>query len=475
MKRQILITGIILISTGLLVADGNIKGEAVKERNARMKWWSEARFGMFVHWGLYSIPAGQWGERKWTRGGVEWIQQRAGVPAEIYEKELVPKFKPKADFAKEWAQIAKSAGCRYLVFTTKHHEGFALHDSKLTTFDAKDACGRDLYKEIVDATKAEGLKVGAYHSIIDWHHPHAYAGFGLPTVKGAINEGRENSIYIDYLHGQVKEIMSSYGPIDIVWWDYSSKQCQGERWRAKELIAMVRKYQPQIVMNNRLYRSPEAGWPDKHDWLEGFSIGLQYGDFCTPEQKIPANGVQGVFWETCMTMNTSWGYNQHDHKWKSTSQLIQNLIDIVSKGGNYLLNIGPKADGSIPKESIERMEAIGKWMNINGEAIYGTTVSPYGKPKWGRYTKKPTKLYAHIFNWPQTAKLSVPIANLKVSKAYLLADKEQRALPMQHTETDLIISLPTEAPDSIASIVVIEHKKYPVEQGAEGDAVNCAP
>ena len=335
-----------------------------------------------------------------------------------------------------------------------------MHDSALTTFDAKDACGRDLFKEIVEATRAEGLKVGAYHSVIDWHHPHAYAGeeFGIPFVKGTSNEGRDNSIYLDYLHGQVREIVSGYGPIDIIWWDYSKEQCQGESWRAKELIAMVRKYQPQIVMNNRLYRTPEAGWPKNHDWSKGFSIDPQYGDFCTPEQKIPADGVKGVYWETCMTMNTGWGYNQHDQAWKSSTELIHNLIDIVSKGGNYLLNVGPKADGSIPKESIERMEAIGQWMNTNGQAIYETTASPFGKPQWGRYTSKPGKLYAHIFHWPQEAKLSVPVANLHVSKAYLLADQEQQSLPTQQTDQNLLISLPAEAPDAIASVVVIEYQ-----------------
>ncbi|MDG1301719.1 MAG: alpha-L-fucosidase [Opitutae bacterium] len=460
MKNIILTTCMLLISTNILAAAGDIKSEAIKDRDTRMEWWREARFGMFVHWGLYSIPAGKWEEKEFKKGGVEWIQSKAAISADVYEAELIPQFKPKAEFAEEWARIAKTAGCRYLVFTSKHHEGFALHDSKLTTFDAKDTCGRDLFKEIVDATRAEGLKVGAYHSVIDWHHPDAYTGgeFKLPFVRGTTNKGRDNAKYVDYLHGQTKEIMSNYGPIDIVWWDYSSGQCRGESWRAKELISMVRELQPQIVMNNRLYRSPEAGWPNKHDWSEGFSIDPQYGDFCTPEQKIPPNGVEGVDWETCMTMNTTWGYNQFDHKWKSPETLVHNLVDVVSKGGNYLLNIGPKADGSIPKESIERMEAIGNWMNINGDAIYETNASPFGKPAWGRYTKKPGKIYAHVFLWPKGGKLIVPSGDIVVSKAYLLADRKQSALPIQQTEKSLTITLPAEAPDLTASVIVIEHK-----------------
>lgn len=472
MKRLILITGILLISANLLTADDRIKSEAVKARDTRMKWWREARFGMFVHWGLYSIPAGQWEDKNWVSGNAEWIQQRASIPAAIYEEELIPQFKPKAGFAEEWAEIAKLAGCRYLVFTSKHHEGFALHDSKLTTFDAMDTCGRDLFKEIVDATRAEGLRVGAYHSIIDWHHPDAYAGaeFGIPFVKGTSNKGRDNSNYLDYLHGQVKEIMSGYGPIDIVWWDYSKEQCQGESWRAKELVAMVREYQPNIIMNNRLYRSPEAGYPKGNDWSAGFSIDPQYGDFCTPEQRIPPNGVEGVDWESCMTMNTTWGYNQFDHDWKSTETLIRNLVDVVSKGGNYLLNVGPKADGSIPKESIERMKAIGTWMEMNGDAIYGTHASPFGKPDWGRYTTKPGKIYAHVFEWPKKGTLRIETKGLQVGRAYLLADKTQRDLKLKVNQNDVLVHLPEKAPDDIVSVIVIEDESRNAVQQFQSDA-----
>ncbi len=448
-----LITGCALALTSIPVSaeDGAAAGD-------RMAWWREARFGMFVHWGLYSIPAGEWNGRKWKQGGVEWIQQRAGVPAAVYEKRLVPKFKPKADFAREWAETAKTAGCRYLVFTSKHHEGFALHDSKLTTFDAKDATGRDLFKEIVDATRSAGLKVGAYHSVIDWHHPDAYAGLGLPTVKGDVNEGRNNPAYVDYLHGQVEEIMSNYGPIDLVWWDFSSKECQGESWRADELVALVRKHQPRIVMNNRLYRSVEAGWPDKSDWSKGFSIDPKYGDFCTPEQKIPPNGVEGVDWESCMTMNTSWGYNQFDTKWKTTRTLIRNLVDVVSKGGNYLLNVGPMADGTIPEASIERMKGIGRWMDTNGESIYGTVAGPFERPAWGRYTAKPGVIYAQVFDWPASGPLRVADRGTRITRAYLLADKERKSLKIEQAADGWNLHLPEKAPDADVSVIALEHE-----------------
>ena len=433
--------------------------ETLQQRDTRMAWWREARFGMFVHWGLYSIPAGEWDGQKWTSGGMEWIQWWAGIPAEEYARRLVPQFKPKKGFAREWAQQAKAAGCKYVVFTSKHHEGFALHDSAVSDYDAKDACGRDIFKEIVEALRAEGLKVGIYHSVIDWHHPDAYAGMGLPTIKGVTNEGRNNANYVNYLHHQVKELVSGYGPLDIVWWDYSSKQCQGESWRADELMAMVRKHQPGIIMNNRLFRSSEAGWPK--DWSKGFVIDPKYGDFSTPEQHIPPTGVPGVDWETCMTMNGTWGYSRHDQTWKSTQQLIRNLVDIASKGGNYLLNIGPMADGTVPEESVVRMQEIGQWMRVNGESIYGTQASPFAELIWGRCTQKQmganrTRLYLQVFDWPADGKLMLSgLLNTPV-KAFLLADSAQRRLNINQSGNQVTIQVPRETPDQNATVVVLD-------------------
>ena len=324
------------------------------EHARRLRWWREARFGMFVHWGLYSGLAGTWdGKPVATRGGMEWIQQRVGADTGTYARRATPLFKPKPGFAREWARLAREAGCRYVVFTTKHHDGFALHDSKVSDFDAGSVLQRDLVREIVEALRAEGLRVGFYHSVIDWHHdqyaynrskllPHPHRGKPYP------NGERDHSKYVAYLHAQVDELVSNY-PVDILWWDYSGLDFQGdEAWRAFDLMGLVRRKRPRVLMNNRLFRIREAGW--KAQGVEGYTpqLDTRYGDFITPEQHIPPTGMPGVDWETCMTMNTTWGYSEHDHAWKSDETLIRNLVDIASKGGNYLLNIGPRGDGSVP-------------------------------------------------------------------------------------------------------------------------------
>ena len=429
--------------------------ESPGQRDARMAWWRQARFGMFVHWGLYAIPAGEWDGKTWTKGGMEWIQRRANVPADVYAQRLLPQFKPKPDFATDWAALAAAAGCRYVVFTNKHHEGFALHDSAVTTFDAKDVTGRDLHKEIVEAVRAAGLKVGAYHSLWDWHHPHAYAGPDTNNPPCQTMEGRDPKNYVDYLHKQVHEIVTNYGPLDVLWFDYSRPKIQGESWRANQLIATVRRHQPAIAVNNRLYRSPQAGWHDDHH-LEPFDN--RFGDFCTPEQRIPPTGVPGVDWETCMTINTTWGYSKHDHAWKPAQTLIRNLVDIASKGGNYLLNIGPMADGSVPVETVERMQAVGRWMAVNGESIYGTTASPFANLPWGRCTKKAhtggTTLYLHVFDWPTDGRLPVPGLTSPIKSAKLL-DGGKR-LPVTTEGPGAVIQLPAQAPDEDASVLVVE-------------------
>ncbi len=442
----------VFLSVSRALAQG---GETAEQRDARMRWWREARFGMFVHWGLYAIPAGQWDDRKWDQGGMEWIQKRANVPADVYAERLLPQFKPKADFARQWAEVANAAGCKYVVFTNKHHEGFALHDSATTTFDAKDVTGRDLHREIIEAVRSHGLRVGAYHSLWDWHHEHAYAGPGTNNPDCQTMQGRNPEIYLQFLRSQVNEIVTNYGTLDVLWFDYSSRQIQGESWKANELVALVRKHQPGIIINNRLYRSPEAGWHDDHH-LAPFDN--QYGDFCTPEQRIPPTGVPGVDWETCMTINTTWGYSQHDHAWKSSQTLIRNLIDIASKGGNYLLNIGPMADGSVPQETVTRMHDIGRWMKVNGESIYGTTASPFANLAWGRCTKKQvdgaTRLYLHVFDWPADGKLVVPAMDQKVAGASLLAGG--LALTVDQSAAGVVIGIPKEPVDEDASVIVLQ-------------------
>ena len=456
MKRSIMVSGIILIVTGLL----NAAPESKQERDARMKWWREARFGMFVHWGLYSGLAGTWkGEKVGDKGGMEWIQQRVKADTWEYAHEAVRNFRPAQNFAQQWAQLAREAGCRYVVFTSKHHDGFSLHDSSITTYDAKDWTGRDLCREITDACKVQGLKVGFYHSVIDWHHPqYDYVAAGaLPhPLKGkpSPNGSRNHTLYVDYLHHQVDELMSNYGKIDVIWWDYSKKGAEGPFWRADELMGLVRKYQPGIISNNRLYHITNPKESSDVSRLKAWDP--KQGDFTTPEQHIPATGLPGVDWEVCMTLNTTWGYSAHDHAWKSDEVLIRNLVDIVSKGGNYLLNIGPRGDGSVPEPSVKSMQAIGRWMKINSESIYATSASPFEKPEWGRYTSKPGVIYAHVFNWPEDGRLEVPCTSNNVKSATLL--KGGDSLPVKKTADGIVITLPVKAPDVISSVIKVEVK-----------------
>lgn len=449
--------GLLLVSL-LTAMTANLNAESAAERDARMKWWREARLGMFVHWGLYSAAEGVWDGKQYG-GGVEWIQHYAGVPTEEYAAKLKPLFKPKPGFAKEWARLAKEMGAEYVVFTSKHHEGFALHDSKYTDYDGKDFTGRDLFKEIVKALRTEGLRVGVYHSVIDWHHPdYQVKGTGLPHPlaqernKNLPNPdaGRDMSRYVTFLHHQVEEIVSNYGPIDVLWWDWSSKETQGDSWRAPELMAMVRQHQPGIIQNNRLYHSPN---------VEGDNLGIfdtTKGDFTTPEQHIPATGMPGVDWEACMTLNGTWGYSQHDFAWKSAETLIRNTIDIASKGGNYLINAGPRADGTIPEAIQVRFHELGAWMKEYASSIRGTKANPVGAVPWGRITAKPGKLYLHVFDWPKDNRLSVPLKEAGAVRAYMLADKKALSLACETSGDAVKVTLQPGFQNPYASVVVLE-------------------
>jgi alpha-L-fucosidase len=470
--KQLLTTLIVgLLITSAALPDVRADDAKQAERDERMQWWREARFGMFVHWGLYSGLAGTWeGKPVGTRGGMEWIQQRVKADTDTYAERAIPKFKPKEGFAREWAALAKKAGCRYVVFTSKHHDGFALHDSKVSDYDAGSVLQRDLVREIVDACRAEGLRVGFYHSVIDWHHDqYAYAkSKQLPHPlrgKPYPNGTRDHSKYVDYLHAQAHELTSNYGPVDILWWDYSSVDFQGdEAWRSFELIEAVREKQPNIIMNNRLFRIPEAGFTGMGTAAIAPRLDPKYGDFITPEQHIPATGMPGVDWETCMTMNTTWGFSEHDHAWKSSETLIRNLIDITSKGGNYLLNIGPLGDGSVPKQSVDAMTDIGAWMKVHGESIYGTTASPFAKLAWGRCTQKKlaggkTRLYLHVFNWPAEGKLVVPLIVEGPPEALLLTNGQPQKVTVDRQQ--VTVHVPPKAPNDIATVIAIDIKGTP--------------
>lgn len=340
---------------------GKIIEETREEKDNRMAWWREARFGMFIHWGLYAIPAGEW---KGETRHAEWILHTAQIPVREYEK-FASRFNPVKFNAKKWVKIAKDAGMKYIVITSKHHDGFCLFDSKLTDYDVMDVTPfkRDILKELADECHRQNLKICWYHSIMDWHNPDY-----LPRRKWEKHstEGADYSRYIDYMKGQVKELVTNYGEIGVLWFDGEWESTWDQK-KGYELFRYVRSLQPNIIINNRVGKG-RAGMAGT------FDPEMAPGDFGTPEQEIPATGL-GYDWETCMTMNDHWGYNKNDHNWKSKEDLIRKLVDITSKGGNFLLNVGPTAEGLFPQPSIERLAAIGKWMKINGESIYGTSAS----------------------------------------------------------------------------------------------------
>ncbi|MFQ6034675.1 MAG: alpha-L-fucosidase [Sedimentisphaerales bacterium] len=425
--------------------------ESKRQRDKRMKWWREARFGMFIHWGVYSVPAGTYkGEQ--IPGIGEWIMQKAKIPISEYEQ-FAQQFNPVKFDADEWVRIAKNAGMKYIVITSKHHDGFCLWDSKLTDYDIVDATPfkRDVLKELSEACKRHGIRLCFYHSIMDWHHPYAQAPF-YPNYNDRQRSNPNFTRYVEnYMKPQLKELITNYGPVGVLWFDGEWIKDWTEP-QGKDMYNYVLSLQPDIIINNRVGKGRKG--------MQGMSKGKQYaGDFGTPEQQIPPTGLAGVDWETCMTMNNTWGYKSYDHNWKSTKDLLRKLADIASKGGNFLLNVGPTSEGLFPQPSVERLAAMGEWMAKNSESIYGTTASPLGKLSWGRCTAKPGKLYLHVFDWPTDGKLKVPLPKNKVKKAYLLAEKEHSELPVICIEKDKIsIMVPNEVPDPINTVVAVEIK-----------------
>jgi len=420
--------------------------ETAAEHDVRMKWWREARFGLFIHWGLYAVPAGAWGGK--TIYG-EWIRNNAQIPIDVYDK-FVGQFNPVKFDAREWVRMAKDAGMRYIVITSKHHDGFSIFDSKLTDFDvASTPFKRDIIKELSDACREAGIVFCFYHSIMDWHHPDYLPR--RPWEKDRSSEGADLDRYVEYMKGQLRELLTNYGDIGVVWFDGEWESTWNEA-RGRDLYHYVRGLQPKTIINNRVGASRGG--------MEGFSANKESaGDFGTPEQQIPATGLAGVDWETCMTMNENWGYNAPDDNWKSAGDLIRNLADIASKGGNFLLNVGPTAEGLFPQASVDRLRDIGRWMKVNGEAIYTTQASPFKALPWGRCTRKEidggARLYLHVFDWPSDGKLVVPGILNEPRKAYLLADAGT-ALAVERADDALIVRLPAQAPDAIDSVVVLD-------------------
>lgn len=355
----------------------------------KVSWFVNDRFGMFIHWGLYSIPA---------RG--EWVRSTEQIPVEEYEP-FFQEFNPVDYDPKKWAKAAKEAGMKYAVLTAKHHDGFCLFDSKLTDYKSTNTpCGRDLVREYLDAFRAEGLKVGLYYSLLDWHHPD-YPHYGdakHPMRDNPVFQGVSHNFdnYLDYMHGQVKELCTEYGKIDLFWFDFSYDNMTGETWRATELVRMIRQYQPDVLIDNRL-----EGGGSHFGSLVTEHPSEYCGDFVSPEQIIPPEGIidakgNRVVWESCITMNGHWGYCSTDHFFKPADMLVKKLVECVSKGGNLLLNVGPDAKGNIPKESLEILSGIGNWMRRNSDSIYGCGYGELPKPEYGRVTRKGNKVYFHV-------------------------------------------------------------------------------
>ncbi len=426
--------------------------ETDEQRKERMQWWTNDRFGMFIHWGLYALP-----------GRHEWVKQYERMTNEDYQK-YFDEFNPDLYNPREWAKMAREAGMKYVVITAKHHDGFCLFESRYTDYHAVNTpYGKDLIKDYVDAFRAEGLGIGFYYSLIDWHHPHFTIDRVHPQRTSSeeeykrMNKGRDMAIYREYMKNQVRELLTYYGKIDIIWLDYSYPGEFGkgrDEWGSVELLKMVRELQPQILVNDRL---------DLREYRDGW-------DFTTPEQfKVqswPEINGEKIPWETCQTFSGSWGYHRDEHTWKDNKQLLVLLIESVSKGGNVLLNVGPTGRGSIDYRAQEALENMGAWMKYNSRSIYGCTQAPaeFEAPESSILTYNPetNRLYIHLIDYPIT-NYRLPGMRGKVKYAQFLHDASELLItaPYGHhrqgdiaTEDDLNLRLPVIKPG--VEIPVIE-------------------
>ena len=438
MKTKTLFTVLLLVSMLFLTqfSLAQLPKETEAQKAGRLKWWTDARFGMFIHWGLYALPARH-----------EWVKNAERMTNDQYQK-YFELFNPDMWDPHEWAKMAKAAGMKYVVLTAKHHEGFCMFDSKFTDYKVTNTpYGKDVVKEYVEAFRAEGLKVGFYYSLLDWHHPDYTIDSNHPqrqtsdSAYARLNKGRDMSKYREYIKNQVRELLTNYGEISIIWFDFSfpGKNGKGhDDWDSQNLLKMARSLQPGIIVDDRLdLENVEGGW-----------------DFTTPEQvqvsKWPEVNGKRVPWETCQTFSGSWGYYRDENTWKSPAQLLELLIESVSKGGNLLLNVGPTARGVFDYRAQDRLKAIGEWMKYNNRSIYGCTEAPDGftAPDNTLMTYNPVskRLYIHLLSYPMG---SLKLANMadKIKYVQFLHDaSEIRFGVSDESKNDLILVLPVLKP-----------------------------
>lgn len=427
------VLSLLIVSFSLIQCqDNKVKEENSLTDEERMEWWTEARFGMFIHWGLYAQD-GSFFEGQDGRG--EHMMRNLQIPVAKYEK-IATEFNPVKFDADEWVKIAKDAGMKYMVLTSKHHDGFAMYNSPSSDYNIVERTPwkRDPVKELAEACEKQGLKFGLYYSLgRDWHHPQCKSRGGRRSNLWDYpdEEGKDQSIYFnEKVKPQISEIIKQYKPA-IIWFDTAELTTKEQ---SRELMELIRNLDPTCIVNSR--------------------VGNNLGDYSVKEQKIPAEGEPKP-WETCWTLNDHWGYHKTDDEWKSTDSLIHSLIDIVSKGGNFLLNVGPTGKGVIPEPSVDRLKKMGDWLKINGEAVYGTTSSPFGKFPWGRCTKKVEKsetvLYFSVFNHPENGNLFIPKLTNNVIEASLLGTNT--SIKTVTSTEGLKIQLPEKEIGSIAPVV----------------------
>lgn len=447
-----------------LVYDERVEGEGApaetkKARDKRMKWWRDGKFGMFIHYGLYSGLAGEFQGRQFE-GCVEWIQMQSGADFETYKKEAIPRFNPSSGKAEEWVKLAKEAGCAYTVLTSRHHEGFNMYETPSYDFNVKKVKGIDVVKEYSEACRKYDMKAGYYVSLLDWNHPdYDPSGSGISYPAGnykAQQEGKRefghHDRYKNYLSDIFGVLLDNYR-VDLVWWDFSQPKFQGDyAWGATRLMKQLFDKYPKAIQNNRLYHS------DNHLSEGGIKVTPVWkGDYSTAEHHIPAKGIDGD-WEACQTLNGTWGYSALNQRWKTVQELVHQLIDVVSRGGNFLLNIGPMPDGSIPEESVRLFRGIGQWMQVNGEAIYGTRANPFDVEfPWGRVTRKgDNTLYLHIYQLPESGEITIPCKFKGKAVATMLKNK-QKATVLQ-SGNGCTINLKGMPMDEIATVVKLKGK-----------------